>query len=78
MSSTLKWNREIAGHALIQSDKGWTVVQVRHGHLTAAMPREMGDWHCHRDDLEEVCPRWYSKTHAYETFRELTRRKLNW
>ena len=73
----MKWYREANGYALLKAEPGWTVVRVSDGHVSGAMPRDRG-WHGKREDLEEVVPRWYSKSHAWETWQRLSRRRRNW
>lgn len=65
------------GVALVRSPKGWTVVSIHRTHVSGEMPRD-GGWHCAAEDIGEMAPRWYSKSHAYETWRKLSRRRASW
>lgn len=73
----MTWHRESNGYALLRSKAGWTVVRVSDGHVSGAMPNDRG-WWCAREDLEEMIPQWYSKSHAWETYRKLARPRRNW
>ena len=77
MVPVIVWHTHRNGYWLVRKGSHWNVVRVSGSAVSSAMPRG-GNWVVSRDDLEHVDERWYSKSHAFETFQRLTRRKLRW
>lgn len=77
MADMIHWHRHRNGYWLVRKGSHWTVVRVNKNVCSSAMPRG-GNWVVAKDDLEHVEERWYSRTHAFETFKRMSRRKLRW